>query len=171
MYNSYDSLTTTSGSTDFATTFGSLAAGAIILFVILGIFALAIAVFMIIAKCKMYKKAGQEWWKVFIPLYSTWTETKITGLAWWWCPISVVLAALVGVKEVSYVVAFAVLLVEFNYNFNLAKKFGKTNGFAVLCTLLPIIGIPMLAFGSAKYDAKAETDKNGIFAVEKDLVK
>ena len=33
----------------------------------------------------------------------------------------------------------------------MAKKFGKSNGFAVLVALLPIIGLPILAFGSAQY--------------------
>jgi hypothetical protein len=37
--------------------------------------------------------------------------------------------------------------------------------------ILPVIGIPILAFGSAKYNADAKTDKNGIFAVEKDIAK
>ena len=49
----------------------------------------------------------------------------------------------------------------------LAKKFGKSNGFAFLCTILPIIGIPILGFGSAKYNKDAKVDKNGIFSVEK----
>lgn len=156
---------------DWAAVFGGMAAGAIFLFITLGLLVLALAIFMIIAECKMFTKAGQAWWKVFIPVYSTWTETKITGLAWWWCPIYLGITVLTGIKDLSLIPAFTVLLISFNYNFNLAKKFGKSNGFAVLCTLLPIIGIPMLAFGSAKYDAKAVVDKNGIFAVEKDLVK
>lgn len=156
---------------DAGAIFGSMAAGAILVFITLGILLLAIAVFMIIAQCKVYTKAGEAWWKVFIPVYNTWIETKIAGLAWWWCPIYLGLAALAGVKAISLTVALAGFIVAFNYNFNMAKKFGKSNGFAVLCTLLPFIGIPILAFGSAQYDKKAAVDKNGIFAVEKDQVK
>lgn len=59
----------------------------------------------------------------------------------------------------------------FNFNYNLSKKFGKTNGFAVLLTILPIIGVPILAFGSAKYQDNVKVDKNGIFAVENNLAK
>lgn len=163
--------TTVTTTPNMESIFGGMAAGAIVFFAFLGIIILAIAVFMIIAQCKIFTKAGEAWWKALIPVYSTWVETKIAGLAWWWCPIYLGLSALSGVKELSLTLSFAILVIGFSYNRNIAKKFGKSNGFAVLYTLLPIIGLPMLAFGSATYDKNADTDKNGIFAVEKDLVK
>ena len=171
MYNyTYTPSTTTTPSLD--SVFGGMAIGAIILVVILGLIALAVAIFMIIAECKLFTKAGEKWWKVFVPIYNTWVQNKIVGLAWWWLPIFLVASALTEVQTLGFVAGMAVILVSFNYNYNLAKKFGKSNGFAVLTTFLPVIGIPILAFGSAKYDAKAETDKNGIFAIDKDgLVK
>lgn len=171
MYNyTYTPSTTTTPSLD--SVFGGMAIGAIILVVILGLIALAVAIFMIIAECKLFTKAGEKWWKVFVPIYNTWVQNKIVGLAWWWCPIFLVVSALTEVPTLGFVAGMAVILVSFNYNYNLAKKFGKSNGFAVLTTFLPVIGLPILAFGSAKYDAKAETDKNGIFAIDKDgLVK
>lgn len=172
MYNyTYNTPSTTTPSVD-SLFGGGMAVGAIILVVILGLIALAVLIFMIIAECKLYAKAGEKWWKVFIPVYNTWVQTKITGLAWWWLPIFLGAAALSDFKSLGFVAGIGVLLVSFNYNYNLAKKFGKSNGFAVLTTLLPIVGIPILAFGSAKYDKNAATDKNGIFAIDKDsLVK
>lgn len=169
MYNyTYTPSTTTP---DVESIFGGMAVGAIILFAILGLIALAVAIFMIIAECKLYAKAGEKWWKVFIPLYNSWVQTKIVGLAWWWFPIFVGTSVLMDIKTVAPIAGIAVILISFNYNYNLAKKFGKSNGFAVLTTFLPIIGLPILAFGSAKYDKNAATDKNGIFAVEKEFVK
>lgn len=170
MYNyTYTPSTTTP---DVESIFGGMAVGAIILVVILGLIALAVAIFMIIAECKLYSKAGEKWWKVFIPIYNTWVQTKITGLAWWWLPIFLGVTALSDIKSLEFVAGIGVILVSFNYNYNLAKKFGKSNGFAVLTTFLPVIGLPILAFGSAKYDKNAVVDKNGIFAVDKDsLVK
>ena len=70
-------------------------------------------------------------------------------------------------NKTQVVIPTLVFLTYFNYNFNLAKKFGKTNGFAVLLSLLPVIGYPILAFGSAKYEKDAKVDKNGIFSIEK----
>ena len=165
-----DSVTTTT-SNDFINSLGAVGAGLAVLFVILGIFATAIIVFMIIAECKVFKKAGEPWWKVFIPVYSTWIEAKIAGLAWWWCPILLGVAALASCGNLSYIAGGATLVLSFNFNYNLSKKFGKSNGFAVLLTLLPIVGLPMLAFGSAKYNAAVKTDKNGIFAVENSIAK
>lgn len=169
MYNyTYTPSTTTP---DVDSIFGGMAVGAIILFAILGLIALAVAIFMIIAECKLYAKAGEKWWKVFIPLYNSWVQTKIVGLAWWWFLIFVGTSVLMDIKTVAPIAGIAVILISFNYNYNLAKKFGKSNGFAVLTTFLPFIGLPILAFGSAKYDKNAATDKNGIFAVEKEFVK
>lgn len=139
-----------------------------VLIVLLVIILLAVAILVIVSKCKIFTKAGEKWWKAIIPFYSTWVNTKVVGLAWWWFLIFAGLTYLVGDgKSVSYVASTGLTLVSFNYNYNLAKKFGKTNGFAFLCTILPVIGLPILGLGSAKYNKDAKVDKNGIFSVEK----
>ena len=140
--------------------------------VVFGLFlvlaAIAFAILVIVAQCKIFKKAGEAQWKALIPVYSTWVNTKIAGLAWWWFLIIIALTTVVGTwTNVNWVFTWGVCLVSFNYSYNLAKKFGKTNGFAFLMTILPIIGIPILGFGSDKYDKGAKVDKNGIFKVEK----
>lgn len=168
MYSNYDLTTTTSSANWWD--LSQMTAAAIVIFVIVALIALAILIFLIVAQCKLFTKAGEAWWKAIIPVYNSWVETKITGLAWWWFTIYMGLAAISGIKGLS-VVGFGIVLISFNYNYNLAKKFGKSNGFAFLTTILPIIGLPILAFGSAKYDKNAAVDKNGIFAVEKGLVK
>ncbi len=142
----------------------------IVVLAILGIIiAIALCFFLIVSNCKLFKKAGEAWWKAIIPLYNSWIQTKITGLAWWWFVIFCVLSALISAntQETNFVLLSALCLTSFNYNFNLAKKFGKSNGFAVLTTFLPIVGIPILAFGSAKYNASAKVDENGIFSIKK----
>lgn len=171
MYTNTYNFDTSSASTDFFSNLASYGAGIIVVFVILGLIALGLAIFLIIAECKVFEKAGEKWWKALIPAYNTWIETKISGLAWWWCPIIFGIAVLSSFTNLSTIIGFVAIVISFNFNYNLSKKFGKTNGFAVLLTLLPIIGLPILGFGSAKYDANAKTDKNGIFAVEKDLIK
>jgi len=139
---------------------------AVIGIILLAIIVLAVLILIIVSNCKIFKKAGESWWKGLIPLYNSWVETRITGLAWWWFLIFAALTALLGTGEdTNWVIGCGLLLTSFNYNFNLAKKFGKSNGFAVLSTLLPYIGLPILAFGSAKYNKDAKVDKNGIFAI------
>ena len=140
---------------------------AIVLIVILGIIALALAIFLIVAKCKLYTKAGEKWWAAIIPVWTNWVETRITGLKWYWFLIvcGCGLLAVFVPEKANYIPGWGALLISFNYNYNLAKKFGKSNGFAFLNTILPIIGIPILAFGSAKYNKDAEVKGNGIFEV------
>lgn len=169
--NGYGYNITTTTSDDFWANLTNLGTGLFIFFVFLMLICLAVAIFLIIAECKLYTKAGESWWKALVPVYSTWIEAKIAGLAWWWCPIYFGVAILSSFSNLSYIIAFALVVVSFNFNYNLAKKFGKSNGFAVLLTLLPVVGIPILAFGSSTYNASAKTDKNGIFAVENNIAK
>ncbi|MBP5678544.1 MAG: hypothetical protein J6X28_01790 [Bacilli bacterium] len=140
----------------------------IILVAFLALIALGLVILVLIANCKIFKKAGEAWWKGLIPLYNSWVETKITGLGWWWFLIFIIITGLFSyMEETNFVVYMALVLTSFNYNFNLAKKFGKTNGFAVFNTIFPVIGLPILAFGSAKYDKDAKVDENGIFSIKK----
>ena len=169
MYGNYDVTTTTSAANWWD--ISQMTAAAVVVFVIVALIALALVIFLLVAECKLFSKAGEAWWKAIIPMYNSWIQTKITGLAWWWFPIYIGLAGFAGFKAFEFVSGMGIILISFNYNYNLAKKFGKSNGFAFLTTILPIIGLPILAFGSAKYDKNAATDKNGIFAVEKGLVK
>ena len=139
---------------------GPLKGVTIVLVVLLVLIALAIAIITIVAQCKVYAKAGEKWWKGLIPLYNTWVLTKITGLAWWWFLIYAGLTAAVAHFDgASYVLSIGLFLTTFNFHYNLSKKFGKTNGFAVLLTFLPFIGYPILAFGNAKYEKSAKVDK------------
>lgn len=142
--------------------------GAVLALVIVGaLIVLALIILIIVANCKMFKKAGEDWWKALVPLYNSWVEARIGGLAWWWFLIFVVLTSLVGtLKEVNVTVSMAMVLTSYNFSYNICKKFGKSGGFALLCTLLPFIGFPILAFGSAKYDKSISTDQNGIFSVK-----
>lgn len=140
----------------------------IVLCIFAFIIALACLILIIVANCKIFKKAGEDWWKALIPLYNSWVETRIAGLNWYWFAIFAGLTALIDTKLVnSSVIGCLLFLTSFNYAYGMAKKFGKSNGFAVLVALLPIIGLPILAFGSAKYDKDAKVDPNGIFAIKK----
>ena len=148
--------------------FDNFHAGVAIAIIAVGLIAIAIIALILVSNCLIFKKAGEKPWKGLIPLYNSWIETRIGGLAWYWFLIFAGLSALTGMfKETNFVVAMGLLLTTFNYNYNMAKKFGKSNGFAFLCTILPIIGLPILAFGSSKYNKDAKVDKNGIFSIEK----
>ena len=156
--------------------------GALVVLAIVGLLILiAVVVLILVANCKIFTKAGEKWWKGLIPIYNSWIQTKICGLKWYWFVIFFLLlgwssgstsTAVDGIVTSTttvsnYVWSMGVVLVSFNYNYNLAKKFGKSNAFAFWCTLLPVIFLPILGFGSAKYNKEAVVDENGVFSIKK----
>lgn len=144
------------------------AGGLVFLAVLLVIVIIALLVLIIVSNCVMFSKAGEKWWKGLIPMYNSWVQIKIARLAWWWFLIFCVFTAIgtYNADEPNVAISILAILVSFNVNYNLAKKFGKTDGFAVLCTFLPFIGFPILAFGKSKYNKDAKVDENGIFSVK-----
>jgi hypothetical protein len=101
------------------------------------IFYLIVLVFSIVCMWKIFTKAGEAGWKTLIPFYNYFIEFKIAwGNGW--------LFLLLLVPFVNIVIAII-------YDVKLAKAFGKGGGFAVGLIFLPIIFLPILAFGSAQY--------------------
>jgi hypothetical protein len=97
----------------------------------------ALLVFAIIAAFKVYEKAGQPGWAAIVPFYNTYVLLKIVGRPGWWL-------ALMFIPVVNLVILIIVFV-------DLAKAFGKGGGFATLLILLPLVGMPLLAFGDAVY--------------------
>jgi hypothetical protein len=109
-----------------------LALGAIF-FVIL----FAVLIFFIACIWKIYSKAGQPGWASIVPIYNWYILVKIINKPGWWL-------VLFFIPIVNYVILIIV-------HIQLAKAFGKGTGFGIGLILLPVIFLPMLAFGSAKY--------------------
>lgn len=98
---------------------------------------LAIMIFVIVSLWKVFTKAGQPGWAIFIPIYNAYVMLKIAGKPGWWL-------ILMFIPIVSIVVGIVVLVA-------LAQNFGKGAGFAVGLLFLPFIFYPILAFGDAQY--------------------
>lgn len=98
---------------------------------------LAIIIFMIASMWKIFTKAGKPGWAVLIPIYSTIVMLEIVGKPWWWLFLMLI-----------PIVNFVFLIWMINL---LSKSFGKDAGFTIGLLLLPVIFIPILGFGSAKY--------------------
>jgi hypothetical protein len=100
---------------------------------------LAVMILFIAANWKIFVKAGQPGWAILIPFYNIIVFLKIIGKPAWWL-------VLLLIPFVNIVIGIITILA-------LAKRFGKTGGFAVGMILLPIIFYPILGFGDAKYSA------------------
>lgn len=100
-------------------------------------FIVAVIVFLIAAKWKVYAKAGQPGWAVLIPFYNFYIMLKIVGKPGWWL-------LLLFVPIVNIVIGFYVIHL-------LSKSFGHDIGFTLGLIFLSFIFYPILGFGNSKY--------------------
>lgn len=94
----------------------------------------------IISMFKIFRKAGQPGWAVFIPFYNVYIYFKVIDKPLWW-----LVGLLLPVLNVITIVAIT---------HSLSKKFGKGIGFTIGLIVLPFIFYPILAFGSATYEGE-----------------
>lgn len=108
----------------------------------LGLFAivyLGLIVFLIATMWKIFTKAGKPGWASIIPIYNLFVMLDIAGKPGWWF-------LLMLIPFVNLVIMILVIA-------GIAANFGKGGGFVVGMILLPIVFYPILAFGSAQYQA------------------
>ncbi len=99
------------------------------------IICLAISVVGIIASWKIFSKAGQPGWAIFIPIYSAIVGCRVIGKpGWWW---------LLGLIPIYGQIVIPIIAVV-----RLAKAFGKGIGFALGLVFLQPIFVLILAFGA-----------------------
>jgi hypothetical protein len=98
---------------------------------------LAVSVFYIVAGWKVFAKAGEPGWGVFVPIYNLYLICKISGRPEWWL-------ILFFIPLVNIVIGLIVAM-------DIAKAFSKSSGFGIGLWLLSFIFVPILGFGSARY--------------------
>ncbi len=98
---------------------------------------LVVLVVLLASLWKLFTKAGRPGWAAIVPIYNAIVQLQIVGRPVWWI-------VLMLIPLVNIVVAIIV-------THDLSKSFGRGVGTTLLLLLLPFIGYPMLAFGSAKY--------------------
>lgn len=87
---------------------------------------------------QVFTKAGRPGWHALIPGYNLYVLVKLSGRSGWWT-----LGFLVPVFSI---VARIVVFMD------LAKKFGREEGFGLGLALFGFIFFPILAFGDAQYE-------------------
>lgn len=135
---------------------GAVFAGLMVFFGIFMLIGLAIAIFMIITTWKVLEKGNKPGWGAIIPFYNTYLLCEMTGVNPWWVLITAlspalnVIPVIGGLASLAATIYFSVLL-----NVGLARAFKKEDGFAIGLILLPIVFLPILAFGKEnKYVGK-----------------
>ena len=159
--------------------------GFFIIFIL--IVCLIAVIFKIVSRWVFFKKCGEEGWKSLIPFYTDYVLVKVSGLNWWWFLILIAgtilssmqssvnvisnnnssagVGAMLGVVSVlSLFASIASLFARINYSVNIAKKFGKSGGYAALIFFFEPIMLLILGISKKEtYDEKVEVSPNGIF--------
>ena len=127
---------------------------------ILFIFLLAVAIFMIVVKWKMYEKAGKPGWASIVPIYSTIVLFDIIGYKWYYI-------FLLFLGWVPVIGGLALMLFTISYSIKLAKSFGQSTGFGIGLALVNPIFVAIIAFDKdIKYvgqSVNGDIDFNDLF--------
>ena len=102
---------------------------------------IGILVLLIISQWKIFTKANKPGWACLIPIYNSLVLLQIIGKPWWWLLL--------------FLIPFVNLIFAIWVTNLLSKSFGKDEGFTIGLILLPIIFLPILGLGSAKYAGPA----------------
>ena len=151
--------------------YGSAASSLGAFFTAYGLLTIGLAVFMVIVLWRIFQKAGQPGWKTLIPVYNA---IVFYNIAWkfiyFLIPIGImvlgIILTVIAASSGSYdataalgaITVFlfagagiAMAVLEIIAMVNLAKRFGKSGGFAVGLIFLAPIFLAILAFDQSRY--------------------
>lgn len=117
-------------------------------------FVLAITVIIIISYWKIFEKAGKPGWASLIPVHNIVVMLEIARkpVPWIFIFIYAIIVPIVG--PIAALVFYIMMLN------GISKNFGYGAGFTVGLFFLPLIFLPILAFGSSKYIDDESTINN-----------
>lgn len=98
---------------------------------------LSIIAFAIVSQWKVFEKAGQPGWAVFVPIYNILIMLKVANKPWWW-----IFMFLIPIANI----VFMIMMLH-----RISLSFGKGAGFTVGLLLLNIIFWGILAFDKSEY--------------------
>ena len=112
--------------------------GAIVATALLGaLVGFAIGLLSLIAMWRIFSRAGQPGWAAIIPIYNTLTLLRIVGRPGWWFLL--------------FLVPFVNIVVVMMLCIDLARSFGKSDGYGLALFFLAPIFFPALGFSNARY--------------------
>ncbi len=126
-----------------STSTGSDAAGGafivlfIVLYVVIFVVAIALTILQVVGMWKIFEKSGQQGWLALIPYLNVYVLIRIVGREGWWI-------ILYFIPCVNVVIGVIIAL-------DLARVFGKSEGYGIGLAFLPFVFYPMLGFGDARY--------------------
>lgn len=95
----------------------------------------------------LFKKAGVEMWKAWVPIYNTWVFLELGGQKGYW----VLLNFLAIIPFIGWIASIAFVVFSAMAAYNIGLTLGKGGVWVVLYIFLPIIWFAVLAFDSSQW--------------------
>lgn len=142
-----------------------------VFFIVLMLIVLVIAVILIAAQWKMFKKGNQPGWAALIPFYNQYIQCKMIGVNPWWIVIVLVGGALSAIPVIGSLLSAAVsIYFTILVGVSTARAFGKEDSFAVGLILLPVVFYPILGFGKAEYKGADNPMNDFVFKKAEEVI-
>lgn len=126
---------------------------------------LAFAIMSLIGLYKVLEKAGQPGWAVFIPFYGSYVIVKAAGLHWMYF-LFIISNNIISILDIDDLTMVGYLLSAygtFMCCYNLAKRFHKETGFAILLFLFSPICYMIMGFSKKyQYDFSVPVSIHGV---------
>lgn len=109
--------------------------------------AIAFIVIYVIASfllSRIFKKAGVEPWKAWVPIYNNWILLELGDQKGFWAVLAII--PFVGIVS-------SVFMIISQYNIGL--KFGKEGWFVLLAIFIPVVWLAWLAFDKSTWNSLA----------------
>lgn len=90
---------------------------------------------------RIFKKAGVESWKAWVPIYSSWVVLELGGQKGFW--------AVLGLVPFLNIVSGIFMLIAM---YHIGVRFGKDGAFVLLAIFIPIVWYAWLAFDSSTWN-------------------
>lgn len=120
--------------------------------------ATAILVLMIVANIFLFRKMGLPGWYGVIPIWNIYQLFRQcwTPLPWFGFWVALAVLSFLSVEGIiGFVVSVLTLVISVALNYKLALAFGRGVGYCIGLSLIPIVFLPMLAFGPALYQGNS----------------
>lgn len=115
---------------------------------------MVVGIIVLVAQFKLFEKAGEGGWKIFIPIYNVYTVVKIafSGKKNWlfFLILLPIFGALFG-ETMAMLITLVSLTVNIYIYYNFSRRFADT-GLSIASIFFPMIIFPIIAFGKYEYE-------------------
>lgn len=120
-----------------------LSIGFYLIFALVSLLVTAVVyIYMSIVNMRLFRQAGIEGWKAWIPIYNTCLQYSIAGYSMWYALVAI------GICFVPFVGSVLSILMSAILSYQYAMAFTRNKTFGVLSIFFGVITYSILAFGN-----------------------